>query len=142
MSSHARGRVAANAHPDLMQINTMARVLRGHRLINGPSGRTPNTSSDFTNSWPGRLPSRKPCAGHLSIRRIASRALQREQQEAAHDGEVLVEMRHVGPARGALHVPKIMGKVFNQDEVDDECIGNPASLETGENCKSADQLDR
>ena len=78
----------------------------------------------------------------MSIRRIASGALQREQQEAAHDGEVFVEMRHVGPARGSLHVPEIMGGKVNKDEVDDERIGHPARLEAGQDRQSADQLNR
>jgi hypothetical protein len=51
-------------------------------------------------------------------------------------------MRHVGAARGSLHAPEIVSKEVNEDEIADERIGNPAGLETGQDCKSADQLDR
>jgi hypothetical protein len=68
--------------------------------------------------------------------------LQREQQKAAHDGEVLVEMCHVAAARSPLHVPEIMSEEDNEDEVDDERVGNLTGLEADQDCKPADQLDR
>src|SRR5258708_22358117 len=81
-------------------------------------------------------------ARHLAICRIAPRALQREQQEATHDCKIFVEVRHVAAACGSLHVPEVMGKEDDKDEVNDESIGDPASLETDQDRKPADQLDR
>src|ERR1051326_698111 len=71
-----------------------------------------------------------------SIDRIAPGALQCEQQESADDRQVLVEMRHVGAARGPLHVPEIVGKVDDEDEVDGEQISDPASLEADQDRKA------
>src|SRR5262245_32028652 len=51
-------------------------------------------------------------------------------------------MCHVAAARCSLHVPEIMGKVDDEGEVNHECISDPASLNTSQDCKAAQELDR
>src|SRR5713101_4808140 len=50
-------------------------------------------------------------------------------------------MCHVAAARCSLHVPEIMGKVDDEDEVDDERSSDPASLQANQDRKPTEHLD-